>query len=139
MKTLKEYLKKLQEERFSNEVVVIFKNDPSKKATKFLFESALLSLEEGKTKQWGKGYATRLDRRPENQGGDQLHITGPKGKKWAYRYNGSRSEPHKYSLSTTNLVRDIVSQTFGIDPSSIEESIILDASEERILLEIRFS
>lgn len=139
MKTFKEFLAGSQEERLSNEVVVVFKNHPSATAAKLLLESALQSLEEGKTKEWGKGYSTRLDRRPENQGGDQLHIYGPQGKAWAYRYNGARSEPHKYTLPSTKLVRDIVSNTFGIDASNIEEAIVIDASQERILLEVRFA
>jgi hypothetical protein len=123
---------------YSQKVVVRFGNMPSRAASilAFLSESALC---EGRTRELSGGYTTRLDRRPPNQGGDQLHIQGPQGQKWAYRYNGTRSEPNKYVLSTTNRVRAIVSQEFGIDKSIIEEVTVLSANAQRILVEVTFT
>jgi hypothetical protein len=140
MKTLKEFLSESDgEERHSRTVVVVFSNYPSSKKAQLLFESCLQELEEGKTKEWSSGYTYRLDRRPQNQGGDQLHIHGPKGKAWAYRYNGAKSEPHKYSLQTTNIVKDIVADVFGISRSLIEEAIIRDATKDVIRIEMFFA
>ena len=144
MTTFKEFLDKknetsVQEDVPAEEIVLKFVNRPSIGNEQLLFESATLSLEEGKTKDWGSGYRYRLDRRPENQGGDQLHIYGPKGKAWAYRHSGARSEPGKYSLPTTNTIKDIVSDVFGIDRFSIEEIHIASVSNDQILLEVRFA
>ena len=75
------------EESTAKEIIVRFKNSPSKLAPKVLFES-LQTIEEGETKNWGKGYSYRLDRRPRNMGGDQIHIFNRNGQAWAYRYNG---------------------------------------------------
>jgi hypothetical protein len=139
MKTFKEFLNEDQgEDRYCNVVTVVFRNKPSARATRLLFESQLQLLEEGKTKDWGNGYSYRLDRRPDNQGGNQIHIYGPKGKAWAYRYNGARSEPQKYSLRTTNVVRDIVADVFGISPSSIDEAVILEVAEDALILQLGF-
>jgi hypothetical protein len=124
-------------DREADEVVVKFKNLPSEKGIRFLVESAF-GLDEGKIQRYSGGFSSRLDHRPDEQGGDQLHIFGPHGQKWAYRYNGSRSEPSKYTSPTTNKIRDIVSRTFRIDPSSIEEMVIVNASTRRILLEVTF-
>jgi hypothetical protein len=120
----------------SDEVVVVIKKSPPTNGVKINLESVLNGVEEGNTKFWGNGYSTRLDRRPEDQGGDQLHIWGPKNQKWAYRHTGARSEPQKYTLPTTNIIRDIVSQTFGIDRSCIKDEIIRDATSEKIILEM---
>lgn len=144
MITFKEFLAQkgdsaTQEEVPAEEVVVTFVNRPSLSNEQLLFESAVLSLEEGKTKDWSSGYRYRLDRRPENQGGDQLHIYGPKGKAWAYRHSGARSEPGKYTLPTTNVIKDIVSDVFGIDRLSIEEIHITSVSDVEILLELSFA
>ncbi len=144
MITFKEFLAQkgdsaTQEELPAEQVVVTFVNRPFLSNEQLLFESAVVSLEEGKTKDWGRGYRYRLDRRPENQGGDQLHIYGPKGKAWAYRHSGARSEPGKYTLPTTNLIKDIVSDVFGIDKVSIEEIHIASVSEGEIILEVSFA
>lgn len=120
----------------SREVIVILRNRPTDNEPQYLVESVVETLEEGKTKKLSGGYSTRLDRRPESQGGDQLHIDGPGGKAWAYRYNGARSEPRKYTLPTTNRIRSIVADTFGIPRDCIEEVLVIDATEARILVEV---
>lgn len=123
--------------RESDSLIVRLQNGPSDSTTKFLVESTI-GLDEGKVQQWSGGYSSRLDRRPTNQGGEQLHIFGPKNQKWAYRYDGSRSERSKYTLPTTNKVRDIVSNTFGIDRNQIDEMWVASASEKVIILEMVF-
>jgi len=146
-KTFKEYLSESMAEKiadstgdelYTQEVVVRFKNAPREGIARFLFESRLQTLEEGKTKDWGSGYTYRLDRRPENQGGDQLHIYGPRGQAWAYRRNGERSEPSKYTLKTTNVIKDIVTDIFCIPRSDIAEAVVISASKETLLLELLF-
>jgi hypothetical protein len=140
MKTFKEFIAdSKEEERSAHKMIVILKNRPSEQSARVLLESNMQILEEGKTKEWGSGYTYRLDRRPQNQGGDQLHIYGPKGKAWAYRYNGAHSEPHKYVLPTINTIKDIVSDIFGISRCSIEEAAIVSATEDAIFLEVAFA
>ncbi len=127
----------LEQERTANKVVVKFKNSPTKLAPKSPFES-LQFIEEGKTKNWGKGYSYRIDRRPANMGGDQIHIFNRQNQAWAYRDNGMKSEPHKYTSKATNIVKDIVSDIFKITPSNIEETLIIQATEEAIIIEVKF-
>lgn len=122
----------------SEKIVVRFKNKPSKKAPELLYENLYL-LEEGKTKEWDSRHTYRLDRRPANMGGDQLHVNGRNGQAWAYRSTGSKSEPHKYTSPATNVVKDIVSQVFKIDKANIEEAFIVRADETRILVELVFA
>jgi hypothetical protein len=69
MKSFKEFI---NEEKTSASLVVNIRGNSS-----MLLEN-MQAIEEGKTKEWKKGYSYRLDRRPENQGGDQLHIFGKK-------------------------------------------------------------
>lgn len=102
-----------------------------------MVESAF-ELDEGKQFRWSGGYTGRLDNRPSEQGGPQLHIRGPQGQKWAYRFDGSRSEPHKYTLRTTNRVRDFVSQAFGIPTDQVHEMLITSANSRKILIEVGF-
>ncbi|OQC56104.1 MAG: hypothetical protein BWX51_02145 [Bacteroidetes bacterium ADurb.Bin012] len=132
--TFKEYL---QKEYYSDEVVVKFINSPTKMAPKYLFEN-LEVIEEGETKNWGKGYSYRIDRRPANMGGDQIHIF-KKNQAWAYRDNGMKSEPNKYTSRATNIVKDIVSDIFKISPSNIEEAMIVEAKAEALIIEIKFA
>jgi hypothetical protein len=99
----------------------------------------LQTIEEGKTKEWGQGYSYRIDKRPANQGGDQLHIFGRKNQTWAYRKPGQKSEPHKYTDRATNIVKDIVSSIFKIDRSNIEEAKIISSTNEALLIEIIFT
>lgn len=127
-----------QEELEISVMIVTFKNSPSKVAPRLLFENSL--IEEGKKKEWGNGYSYRLDRRPEGQGGDQLHIFGRKGQAWAYRHTGAKSEPNKYTSAPTNIVKDIVTGVFGIDRANIEEVIISDvANQSTLLVEVIFA
>jgi hypothetical protein len=126
-------------DQYASEVTVRLKNAPLRPSGELLLESRWAVLEEGKTRPWKNGYSIRLDRRPENQGGDQLHIYGPKETSWAYRHDGSRSEPRKYTLHTTNVIRKIVSDVFGIPEESIEEGRVISASEEAVLLEVRIA
>ena len=99
----------LEREGQSETITVIFKNAPSKQAPKLLLEH-FGQLDESKTKEWGKGYKYKLDRRPNYMGGDQLHIWGPKGRAWAYRYNGVRSEANLPSRSRVLASGEPVSQ-----------------------------
>jgi hypothetical protein len=122
----------------ADDLIVTFKNRPSDETRRFLFESAI-ALDEGKSKQWPGGYQTRLDKRPTNQGGNQIHIEGPRGQKWAYRFDGSRSEPSKYSMRTTNRVRDIASQALAIEPERIEEVHVTGLRGKTLLIEIAFN
>lgn len=133
MKTFKEFL---EQERTSNKVVVKFQNSPTNLAPNFLFES-LHVIEEGKTKDWGKGYSYRIDRRPANMGGDQIHIF-KKNQEWVYRDNGIKSEPNKYTSKATNIVKDIVVDIFKISKSNIEEALIIEATEKAIIIEVKF-
>ncbi len=103
--------------------------------SKLLLEYMVV-IEEGKIKEWINGYSYRLDRRPDNHGGDQLHIFGRRGDAWAYRHNGTKSEPNKYTSPATNIVKNIVSDIFKIDKSKIEETI-LSASAEELIIEIK--
>ena len=134
MTTFKEFL---GQEKTADKIVVKFQNSPTKMAPKFLFEN-LQSIEEGKTKNWGKGYSYRIDRRPANMGGDQIHIFNRQNQAWAYRDNGMKSEPNKYTSKATNIVKDIVSDIFKITPSNIEEALIIKATEEAIIIEVKF-
>ena len=60
--------------------------------------------ESGQWKDWKNGYEYRLDRRPANIGGDQLHIRGRTGD-WAFRSDGSPSEPNKYTSAVKLFAR----------------------------------
>lgn len=111
-----------------------FENHPAGSGFK-LFESAV-RLDEGKEKDWGDGYSSRLDRRPVYHGGDQLHIFGPK-RAWAYRLTGARSEPNKYTRAATNKVKDIVSQQFGVSRDIVEARVV-SAGDEELLIEVSF-
>lgn len=113
---------------------VVIKNPPGVSGNRIN-----LPLEEGKEKLWKKGYTYRLDRRPENQGGDQIHVFDRKGQAWAYRHNGQRSEPSKYTHSPTNIVKDIISDLFGIDRSDIEEVKIAGRVGQKLMVEIKIT
>lgn len=134
MLSFKEFIER---EESSENLIVVFKNTPSKKAPRALFEHLSL-LEEGKTKAWKNGYSYRLDRRPDNMGGDQIHILSPRGQAWAYRHNGLKSEPNKYKSAATNIVKDIVVDVFGIDRANIEEAYIVSASVNEMIIEVSF-
>jgi len=129
MKSFKEFI---NEEKTSKSLVIKIRDTSS------LLLERVQVIEEGKTKQWKKGYSYRLDRRPDNQGGDQLHVFGRKGDAWAYRHNGMKSEPSKYTSSATNIVKDIVSDIFDIDKSNIEKAI-LSASAEELIIEVKIA
>lgn len=135
MKTFNEFF---TEDKKSKKLTVTLKNSPSKRLPRLIFES-LQTLEEGKTKEWGKGYTYRLDPRPDHMGGAQLHIYGRMGQAWAYRYDGSRSERNKYTSSATTTVKEIVSDLFKLDPNDIEEAIIVSANDDELLVEIKFA
>ena len=70
-------------------------------------------------------------------GGDQIHIF-KKNQAWAYRGNGMKSEPNKYTSKATNIVKDIVSDIFKISKANIEEALIIEATEEAIIIEVKF-
>lgn len=118
---------------------VRFKNKPSKQAlnARFLCESILL---EGQWKKYDNKHDVRLDKRPPNMGGDQLHIRRNDGEQWAYRHTGSKSEPNKYTSPATKTVRDIVAKKFGIEDRSIIESIeIVCVDSDSIVFEVSFA
>lgn len=118
-------------------VVVRFRNMPSSDSQRLIYETTIC-LGESRFETFPGGFTTRLDRRPPNQGGDQLHITKRQGEKWAYRYDGSRSEPRKYTLPTTNAIRDIVSKKFVIPRSSIAEREAVGIDGATLIVEVAF-
>lgn len=96
---------------------------------------AKLILLEGTQKKWGNGYSYRLDRRPDHQGGDQIHIFGPRGHKWAYRETGDRSEPRKYTLPANEMVCDIVRDVFSLAHGVIIETRVVAVSPNEVIVE----
>jgi hypothetical protein len=81
-------------------------------------------------------YRVRLDKRPANQGGDQIHIQKRDGSEWAYRHTGERSEPRKYTLQATQTVRDIVRSVFNLPSDQMIEVIVIQADQQQCLVEI---
>jgi hypothetical protein len=124
-------------EEISENLIVVFKNSPSNNLQKALFENFSL-LDEGILKTWGNGYTYRLDRRPDNLGGDQIHIFGPRSQSWAYRHNGLKSEPNKYKSGATKIAKDIVVKVLGIDRSNIEEAYIVSVNVNEMIVEVSF-
>jgi hypothetical protein len=118
-------------------LIVRFSNRPTSASYRLKFATALC-LTESKHQKIGN-FTTRLDNRPANQGGPQLHITGPKGQEWAFRHTGARSEPHKYMLRTTNKVKDIVSGAFNLPRSMIESCEIVGVEDGELIVEVGFS
>jgi hypothetical protein len=120
-------------------LAVRFRNAPPKLSSQvqFLCESI---LHEGQWKRYDNRHEIRLDKRSDNMGGDQLHVRRTDGEEWAYRHNGLKSEPSKYTSPATNTVRDIVAKQFGIKDQSIIESIeIVSADAQLIMFEVSFS
>ncbi len=134
MNTFKAFVEE-QEEREIKELIVTFSNTPSKISPEFLTR-VLNEIVEGKEKEWRKGYSYRLDRRPASQGGDQLHIFNRKGQAWAYRHTGNKSEPNKYTLQPTNIVKDIVSDIFSIERANIQEALIVKITDNSLFMEV---
>ncbi|HOZ46582.1 MAG TPA: hypothetical protein PLO37_06505 [Candidatus Hydrogenedentes bacterium] len=130
-------MERQRREGVSDELVLRPMNEPSQitHKLKVLHEMCLF---EGRFQRHDNKHMIRLDRRADNMGGDQLHIRRCDGQQWAYRFNGSRSEPNKYTVPATNAVKDIVSSVFNVDRSLIEEVRVVDADDERILVEIYF-
>ncbi len=121
----------------SKELFVSFMKEPSGLLDKlnFLLESC---LQEG---QWDKAdnkHLLRRDHRPIDQGGDQVHVRRCDGRQWAYKYDGSRSEPNKYTSPATNDVKDIVAKEFNIDRSLIERVVVVTADKEEMEIEVHF-
>lgn len=121
---------------YALELILVFKNSSPMPEHRTLIESKLRLLEEGKTKNWGKGYSYRVDNREEHHGGKQIHVFGPQDKSWAYRFNGSRSEPRKYTLPTTTIVRNLVADVLEISKEKIEEMRVIEATDQKILMEV---
>lgn len=136
---MKTFINFIGDEKKSSKVAVIFKNLPSTVAAKYLVETALMCIEEGKFFDYDSRHSCRLDKRPDNMGGSQLHIQRNDGAKWAYRDNGMRSERNKYTTPATNIVKDIVAKTFNLNKSQIEEAYVIQADEDQILIEVVFS
>ena len=118
-------------------LIIRFANRPSSSIRSLSFATALC-LEESKFQTHGK-FTSRLDNRPENQGGPQVHVTGPRDQQWAHRHTGARSEPHKYTLRTTAPVRDIVSKVFNIPPSMVESIEVVGREGSELIVEVSFS
>jgi hypothetical protein len=137
MTLFKEFFDGLENKGESKELLITFRNKPSIRASRLLFENSS-SLEEGKEKKWGKGHTYRVDNRPAHMGGPQIHVFGRKGQKWAYRSSGLPSEPHKYKTPATNTVKDIVSSVFSIEKKIIETVNVIKADEEVMLVEVVF-
>ena len=125
-----------EEDSYSKSIEVRLKLDLLKTEAEILFECP--NLEEGKTKNWGKGYTYRIDRRGNHHGGDQIHINDRNGRGWAYRDNGEKSEPNKYTTPATNIVKDIVADVFNFDRNKIKETLVISATEEKIIVEVSF-
>jgi hypothetical protein len=135
MKTFKEFFDDRNGDWDSSDTLLIeFSNQPSGDALKLLTENRLL-LTEGQWKDHKKGYQYRYDKRPKNQGGDQIHIKR-RNESWAYRHNGTKSEPGKYKLQATNAVKELVADIFGLQSDQIEEAIVRKATNDHVLLEI---
>jgi hypothetical protein len=124
------------DDALAEKVIVRFKNAPSDDSTRLVFDT-VQCLEESKFRRI-QNHTIRLDKRPANQGGPQMHIEGPSGQRWAFRHTGARSEPHKYTLRTTNRVREIVSDFFGIPPSQVESCEFVSAHNGELLIEVSF-
>lgn len=92
-------------------------------------------LKEGKWEKHDNDLMIRLDNRPGNYGGKQLHLLHRDGTQWAYRDNGQRSEPSKYRSPATNKVRDIVRDVFKLDSDVKIEWKIKSKDGKEILLE----
>lgn len=125
---------RVDQDHESEALVVCFKNRPRQR----IAETSAFIAEAGIPKDAGNGYSFRVDRRPEHQGGDQVHIFGPRNQKWAYRSDGSRSERTKYTLPTTKVVRDIVRVALQLDPHQKVESSVISANDSEILVEVTF-
>lgn len=89
-------------------------------------------------KNWDSAYKYGLDRRPPHHGGDQLHIQNRNGERFAYRYDGTRSERTKYSSPATNEVKNIVRTVFNLGPDAKIEATVMSASNQEILIEVLF-
>lgn len=128
-----------EREAETNHLFVVLKNKPTEEGVNILLEDVIETLEEGIEKYWKKGYTYRLDRRAEYHGGDQLHITSRNGDQWAYRHTGDRSEPTKYTLEPTKIVKDIVSDIFKISKDLIESINVLKDNDEFTIVEVTFN
>jgi hypothetical protein len=117
-------------------LVVRLINLPIGSSNRSLVEAAYLE-EAGIEKNWGQGYTYRLDKRGDHHGGNQLHIF-KKNDAWAYRFDGTKSEPNKYSMPATNTVKSIVRDVFNLNDDVMIESRVLSAAAEKIVLEVRF-
>jgi hypothetical protein len=135
MKSFKEFLEEDEWEESHSETLSIRVVGRTDRRAELLLESAYELIEEGRWAPAASGHEIRLDRRPENQGGDQLHIR-KKNQQWAYRHNGRKSEPRKYKHPPTNAVKDIVKNVFGIDRELIEEVRVTSADEDFLCVEV---
>lgn len=135
------------EEHEADELILILKNRPSDETDRLILECNLALLEGeqvleegGPTKQWNSALSYRLDHRPANQGGDQLHVNGRRGEKWAYRQQGrSRSEPSKYRLRTTRPVRELVADVFDIPAHQVAEAKEIRVENGALVIEVTFA
>lgn len=102
----------------------------------YLAEAAFIS-EGGIWKDWKCGLQYRLDRRPDYQGGDQIHIRGRDGE-WAVRTNGMPSELTTYTDSMTNAVRTLLRDKFQIESANQLSLAFSGMAEQTALFEAIF-
>lgn len=121
---------------YALELILVFKNSSPMPEHRTLFESKLQRLEEGKTKNWGKGYSYRVDDREEHQNAKQIRVFGPQGKSWTYRFYGSKSGPGKNTLPNITVVRNLVADIFEISKEKIEQMRVIEATDQKILMEV---
>jgi len=121
---------------YALELILVFKNSSQLPDHRTLFESKLQHLEEGKTKNWGKGYSYRVDNREEHHAGKQIRVFGPKGKSWTYRFYGSKSGSGKNTLPNITVVRNLVADILEISKEKIEQMRVIEATDQSILMEI---
>ena len=83
------YLDRIQERKV-DEIVVALKEKELNECG-YLPSKAKILIE-ANWKKYDNNYNIRIDTRPANMGGPQVHIKDRRGKEWAYRDNGARSE-----------------------------------------------
>jgi len=136
---IEKYLYKLEDIVVDEIVVSLVENELNECGYKISRAKELL---ESIWKKYDNSHDTRLDWRPDNMGGPQLHIKNNRsGIEWAFRGNGTRSEKNRLTTPSTRAVRDIVRTQFNLGPEVQVESQFLGFSEDgtQLLLEVRLA